>query len=69
MTPLPKLSAPARRALAGVNVWNLEHLSQHTEAEIAGLHGMGPSGVAQLRSALAEARLTFRIPPAGPGRP
>jgi len=57
---LPKLSAPARRALAAVGVTQLEHLTSHTEREIKNLHGMGPSGMKELREALAQKGLAFK---------
>ena len=63
MTPpndLPKLSAPAQRALASVNVKTLEDVSRHTEKEIAKLHGMGPTGIKALKIALAEKGLAFK---------
>ena len=57
---LPKLSQPARRALAAVGVTQLEHLTSHTETEIKNLHGMGPSGMKQLREALSQKGLSFK---------
>ena len=60
MTPLPKLAAPARRALASANIWNLEQLVEHTEAEIMALHGMGPNAMTALKTALMAARLRFK---------
>ncbi len=57
---LPKLSAPARRALATVGVTQLEHLTSHSEREIKNLHGMGPSGMKELREALAQKGLAFK---------
>ncbi|MCC7055272.1 MAG: hypothetical protein IT355_18515 [Gemmatimonadaceae bacterium] len=71
MTPPPRLdpeaggfprgiSQPALRALAGVNVTQVEQLATWTEAEIALLHGMGPKGVRILRDALALRGLSFR---------
>lgn len=57
--PLPKLAAPARRALAGAGITSLEDLSAYLEADIAALHGMGPNALATLREALAGAGLQF----------
>ncbi len=57
---LPKLSQPARRALAAVGVTQLEHLTSHTEREIKNLHGMGPSGMKQLHEALKQKGLSFK---------
>ena len=54
------LSNPARRALAGAGIENLEQLSQHSEAEIRDLHGIRPSALELLQSALKANRLTFK---------
>jgi hypothetical protein len=56
---LPKLSAPAYRALAGAGYRTLEQLAQVGEAEIERLHGIGPNALRQLRDALAEHGLSF----------
>ena len=58
-TDLPRLSAPALRALASVGVIRLEQLTTFTEADIKKLHGMGPSGIKQLRQALDQRGLAF----------
>lgn len=58
-TDLPKLAAPARRALAGAGYTRLEDLTQVTEAEVMSLHGMGPNAMEALRNALAERGLSF----------
>ena len=57
---LPKLSAPAHRALAGANITNLQQVSAHSETEITKLHGVGPNAIKELREALAAKGLTFR---------
>ena len=57
--PPPGLSAPARRALAGAGIVDLEHLAARTEKEVLALHGMGPKAMAPLRAALAAAGLAF----------
>jgi hypothetical protein len=59
-TELPKLAAPARRALAAAGYNHLEDLTEVEESEIAGLHGMGPKAVEALRGALRERGLSFR---------
>ncbi len=56
---LPKLSAPARRALASAGYTRLEQLTQVTEAEILKLHGVGPNTIKPLRAALAAQGLAF----------
>ena len=49
---LPPLSAPAARALAAAGIRSLSQLSKFTEAQIAGLHGVGPGALQRLRVAL-----------------
>jgi hypothetical protein len=59
-TDLPKLAAPARRALIGAGYTRLEDLTQVKESEIMKLHGMGPNAMQVLRKALQERGLSFR---------
>jgi len=54
-----RLSAPARRALAGAGYVRLEQLSRVSEAEIKRLHGTGPKGIKLLRQALEAKGLSF----------
>jgi len=63
MTDLPKISAPATRALASAGYTDLENLAQATEAELLALHGMGPKAMSVLRRALEEHGLSFRDQP------
>lgn len=56
---LPKLSAPAQRALAGLGVATLEELATFSETEIAQLHGIGPNAIIALRAALEAKGLSF----------
>ena len=58
-TPLPKLAAPAQRALAQAGVEWLEQLTDMSEAEVKKWHGMGPNALKVLREALAAKGLTF----------
>ena len=60
MTTLPKLAAPAQRALASIGVTDLRQLSKFAEAEIAQLHGMGPNALSKLREALKAHGLSFK---------
>ncbi|UTP41221.1 hypothetical protein M9M90_08600 [Phenylobacterium sp. LH3H17] len=60
-TDLPKLARPAQRALAGVGVTCLEDLAEHTEIEIAALHGLGPNALGCLKEALAAMGLDFKV--------
>jgi DNA-directed RNA polymerase alpha subunit len=57
---LPKLSAPARRALSAAGYTRLEQLAQASESELKKLHGMGPTAIDALAAALRERGLTFR---------
>lgn len=70
--PLPKVSAPARRALHGIGVTRLDQLHGRAEEDIAGLPGIGPSQLAVLRAALTEHALamtgTAGAAPAATGR-
>ncbi len=56
---LPKLAAPAQRALAGAGVRDLSDLKRMTEADVMALHGMGPNAMASLRTAMKAKRLSF----------
>lgn len=43
-----KLSKPAQRALAAQGIGSLKDITKYTEAEIAALHGVGPTAVVKL---------------------
>jgi hypothetical protein len=58
-TDLPKLSRPAQRALASVGIRRLKDLARFSEAQVKNLHGIGPNVLAQLRTALAAAGLSY----------
>lgn len=58
-TDLPRLAAPAQRALAGAGISTLKQLSSFSEEQIKALHGMGPSALKVLRQALSEQGLSF----------
>ncbi len=58
-TDLPKLPAPARRALTGAGYTCLEQLAQVSESELKKLHGMGPNAIAAIRTALHDRGLEF----------
>ncbi|MEP7136716.1 MAG: hypothetical protein ABI904_17450 [Chloroflexota bacterium] len=57
---LPKISAPAQRALTAAGITRLEQLIKISEAELSQLHGMGPNALGKLREALQERGLSFR---------
>lgn len=56
---LPKLAAPAQRALARAGIRNLGQLTQFTEAQIKELHGIGPNALKELQRALKSEGLSF----------
>lgn len=60
ISDLPKLAAPARRALARACYTTLEELTHAKESEIAQLHGMGPKAMDALRDSLRERGLSFK---------
>jgi DNA-directed RNA polymerase alpha subunit len=57
---LPKLAAPAQRALSGAGITRLDQLTNFTEAEIKDLHGIGENALKSLREALAEKGLSYK---------
>lgn len=57
---LPELSAPARRALESKGITSLKKLSACRESEIRALHGMGPSSIPKLKTALEKQGLAFK---------
>jgi hypothetical protein len=58
-TPLPRIGAPATRALRSEGLTTLEQVATRTEAELAALHGVGPVALDRLREALAERGSAF----------
>ena len=59
MSDLPKLAAPARRALAAAGVTDLSDLARMTEADVMALHGMGPNAMTTLKAAMKAKKLSF----------
>jgi predicted flap endonuclease-1-like 5' DNA nuclease len=51
-TELPKIGAPATRALTAAGLTTLDKLARTKEADIAALHGMGPKALGILKEAL-----------------
>ncbi len=47
-------------AFVSMGITGEEQLARHTEAEILGLHGVGPGSLPRLRDALEKKGLTFR---------
>jgi predicted Fe-Mo cluster-binding NifX family protein len=56
---LPKLAAPAMRALNGVGLTSLAKLARATEAEVVALHGMGPNAMKDIKAAMKARGLSF----------
>ncbi len=56
---LPKLAAPALRALKSAGVTSLSHLAKMTEAEVMALHGTGPNAMKTLKEAMNAKKLAF----------
>jgi DNA-directed RNA polymerase alpha subunit len=59
MTALPKIGAPATRALHGAGYETLESLAGVPEKELAKLHGMGPKALRILKEHLDAMGLTL----------
>jgi hypothetical protein len=60
---LPRsIGAPAQRALAAAGYTQLVQLTSVGEAELLGLHGVGPKAIQLLRAALAAQDLEFAEP-------
>jgi len=59
------LARPGLRALAGAGITSLGQLARFTEADLLALHGVGPNGVAKIRTAMKEAGIAFAKPAQG----
>ena len=59
-TDLPKLSAPAMRALNSIGVSSLAALTRVTERQLLGLHGFGPNGLKAIKASLSDRGLALR---------
>ncbi len=59
-TDLPKLAAPAQRALANAGISTLQQLAKYQEQEITELHGIGKNALESLKTALREKGLSFK---------
>lgn len=56
---VPRLAAPAKRALAAAGVTSLAQLSRFSEAEVRAWHSIGPNALNALRQAMAASGLSF----------
>ncbi len=57
---LPKLGAPAQRALASAGIVSLAQLATKTESQISELHGMGPKAMKTLKAALKASGKSYK---------
>ena len=57
---LPKIGAPATRALASIGVTQLTEVADRSESELLRLHGFGPRALRILKEALAANGLSMR---------
>jgi hypothetical protein len=57
---LPKISAPARRALEKIGIKNLKDLSKYPKDELLNLHGFGPGSIPLLKKSLKLKGLDFK---------
>lgn len=60
---------PARRALRDIGITRVEQLAAHREADLLGLHGVGPKAIRLLRDALERRGLAFAPPEPTSRRP
>ena len=58
-TPLPKIGAPATRALTAAGYQHLEDLDGVSRASLLALHGVGPRAIRILDEAMAARGLAF----------
>ena len=56
---LPRIGAPATRALTAAGLTTLKQVSGTTERKLLAMHGVGPRAIRILREALSERGLTF----------
>jgi hypothetical protein len=57
---LPKIGAPATRALAQQGITTLDQVAERSERELLDLHGFGPRAITILREGLAARGRGFR---------
>lgn len=50
---LPRIGAPATRALASIGITRLEQVADRSAAELLALHGFGPRALRIIEEALA----------------
>jgi hypothetical protein len=64
-TNLPKIGAPATRALEHIGITTLEQLTRVTEAELLQLHGIGPKAFRIIQETLKANGLAFKADKGG----
>lgn len=57
---IPKIPAPARRALQNNNIHSVKELAKWKKDDVLALHGMGPSSMPHLLQALEKEGLSFK---------
>jgi hypothetical protein len=57
---LPRIGAPATRALAGIGITRLSQLTEQRADDLLKLHGLGARAIGILRQALADQGLSLR---------
>jgi hypothetical protein len=60
VSDIPKIGAPAQRALAAAGVKQLKDLTKYSEQEVSLWHGIGPNTLGKLRQAMAEKGFSFK---------
>lgn len=60
VSDIPKIGAPAQRALAAAGVKQLKDLTKYSEQEVGTWHGIGPNALGKLRQAMAEKGFSFK---------
>jgi hypothetical protein len=56
----PGIGKPATRAMLGAGVTRLDQVSEMSESDLRGLHGVGPKAIEILRRALADSGRSLR---------
>ena len=60
VSDIPKIGAPAQRALAAAGVKQLKDLTKYSEQEVSMWHGIGPNAMGKLRQAMEEIGFLFK---------
>ncbi|MCB9913051.1 MAG: DUF2200 family protein [Planctomycetes bacterium] len=66
---LPKLGAPAMRAMESLGVTTLAQVAKHTASELLDLHGFGPKALETIRQALADRSQSLKGDSSAPPKP